>query len=1469
MCVNRICERLISYPYNSANKPKQGSIAMTKRLALLLIILLLAATPVIAEEQKTNDTLVIAISADFQPFTFLNAEGAPAGMFVDIWRLWAEKTGKQVEFISSDWNTSIENLKNQMADIHSGLVYSFEHPGWESGLVPIYEAEIALFSPLKEKKISDLKELSGQTVAAIRGIQLEQYLTQNYPDIQVFSCNTRAELVKVTREGKAKAFVAILPVGQAVIDRLGVSGEFRTVDKIVYRENIYPGVLKGNTELRALVIMGFNAISQEELAEIEARWIPDPAKRYFNKPTSKIRLTPEEETWLKAHKTIRLGISPVMPPLKFTEKGVIKGLEPDYANLLSEYTGISFEYVVCAFKEMDAKAKAGETDMFLSVYVPERLEHMTFTKPFLDFDQIIVSRSDAPFVSGLEALKGKKIAILKGLKLHEKILAPYAGIEIVRVDTMEEMFQAVSESKADALISKTYLATYVMPRYPNLKIAGVADIPHDPYYYAVRKEYPELVSILDKAINSIPKERVDAIIQKWFSVRLEYRPNWSEVRKWALAIGGAFSLLLGLTLFWNRRLAREIDKRRQSENDLRESEERFALAVRGSNEGIWDWNIVTNSNYFSPRFCELLCYGPDEINHELKTFEALLHPEDHDRILEAVRRHLEEHHPYDVEYRLRLKNGDYRWFHARGQAIWAEAGKPQRMAGSITDITQRKQAEEWLREGERVKSELLAKLDEAQHIAMIGSWEWDLNTNQVWWSDETYRIFGVTPQNYVPSFDENGKFIHPDDLEQYGKIFGHTLQTGEPLDSDFRLIAKDGLQKYCNAKGKVVCDDSGQPHRFAGTIMDITERQQAGEIILRERKQAQLYLDIAGVMLAALNDKGHITMINQKGCAILGYNEREILGRNWFEVCLPKSRVEELMGVFVKLMRGELAPVEYYENPIVTKNMDEREIAFHNAVLYDQQGNISGILFSGEDITERRQGEQERDRLKAILRALIDSCPAWIACMDTDGSYLIANSYYTETFLLPLSQIEGHNFQEVFPPDLYERHKKLIAQSVAIGKTLQWEDQASLKENQITHVYGSYTPLYDNDGSLWGVSAFGLDITALRQAEQEKDRLQAQIQQAVKMQAVGTLAGGIAHEFNNLLGVIMGCAEMARDEVPADSFAKNQLDKVMKASFRVKDLVKQILTFSRQAQQKQIVANLCPLVKESVKLIQPSIPSSVEIETRIDSDCRNAKVDPTEIQQIVMNLCSNAVWAMKEKGTITISMNEVSVTDNDVLISKGLSAGDYVKLSFADTGCGMDQQTVSQIFVPFFTTKEVGQGTGMGLAIIYGIIESYGGTITVESEVGKGTTFHLYFPVTGEPAAEVQALVEEIPRGTERILLVDDEEIYASMEAEVIGRLGYDVCLKTSSIEALEAYKATPEGYDLIITDQIMPGLSGDELVKEIRAIRPAIPIILCTGYSTQMDEGKAKALGINGFAFKPMARKDIAKLIRKVLDAA
>ncbi len=386
---------------------------------------------------------------------------------------------------------------------------------------------------------------------------------------------------------------------------------------------------------------------------------------------------------------------------------------------------------------------------------------------------------------------------------------------------------------------------------------------------------------------------------------------------------------------------------------------------------------------------------------------------------------------------------------------------------------------------------------------------------------------------------------------------------------------------------------------------------------------------------------------------------------------------------------------------------------------------------------------------------------------------------------------------------------------------------------------------------------YAFDITQRRRSEE-------QLKQALKMQAVGTLAGGIAHEFNNLLGVIMGCADLAREEIPADSFAGKQLAKVMKASFRARDLVKKILTFSRKSHQQQAVFHFESLVKETIKLIETSLPTSVEVKLDIPSGSSSVFVDPAEIQQIILNISINAIYAMQEKGILSISVKMAHLSENGAV--NALPAGKYAVLIIQDTGSGIKEEDLPRIFDPFFSTKEVGHGTGMGLSIVHSIMESYNGKIMVESEIGKGSTFRFYFPITNGLAAHGGVDILPQQKGCERILFVDDDLMYAEMGSEMLASLDYEVDLKVDSSEALEAFKDAPEKYDLVITDQIMPNLSGEDLIKEIRSIRPGIPIILCTGYSTQMDEKKAEALGVE-FAFKPIAKAEIAKLIRKALD--
>ncbi len=382
-------------------------------------------------------------------------------------------------------------------------------------------------------------------------------------------------------------------------------------------------------------------------------------------------------------------------------------------------------------------------------------------------------------------------------------------------------------------------------------------------------------------------------------------------------------------------------------------------------------------------------------------------------------------------------------------------------------------------------------------------------------------------------------------------------------------------------------------------------------------------------------------------------------------------------------------------------------------------------------------------------------------------------------------------------------------------------------------------------------------------------KYERQLQQVLKIQAIGTLAGGIAHDFNNILFPIVGYTELTMDEVPDDSVAHNNLEEVLKAANRAKDLVQQILTFSRQSGQERKPVKVHSIIKEALKLLRASIPASIEIKSNIDDDCHPVMGDATQIHQVIMNLCTNAYQAMQDKGgTLEVNLSEVDV-GYDVTVQKiGMQPGRHLQLLVRDEGCGMDAAVLDRIFEPYYTTKEQGKGTGLGLSVIHGIVKNHRGDISVASSPGKGTTFKVYLPIT-----EDADIVNEFEpsngaaKGNEHILLIDDEEQIVSMEQRMLENLGYEVTARTDSNEALKEFSEKPQNFDLVITDMTMPHMMGDELAKKLLDIKPDIPVILCTGFNEDITEEKALSMGIQKFVMKPVIKNDLATTIRTVLD--
>jgi PAS domain S-box-containing protein len=532
-----------------------------------------------------------------------------------------------------------------------------------------------------------------------------------------------------------------------------------------------------------------------------------------------------------------------------------------------------------------------------------------------------------------------------------------------------------------------------------------------------------------------------------------------------------------------------------------------------------------------------------------------------------------------------------------------------------------------------------------------------------------------------------------------------------------------------------------------------------------------------------------------------------------------------------------------------------------------------GVLFIGLLLTHeehRHWARVEHEKSEIRYREVVEGTDDLITRVDRDGRFTYVNHKANEIIGLAPQACLGLSALVFIHEDDREQTKAwfedIISRKVPNGS---FENRSVSRSGQVRHLQWTSSFLYDHQGEILSVSSIARDVTDRKKSEEEKKQLEFQLVQAQKMEAIGTLAGGIAHDFNNILSAIMGYNELAIDSIDDGSEISEYLKRVMMASYRAKNLVRQILSFSRTDPHEELPVQVSLLVQESLQLLRSAIPTTIEIKQDIRDADEKVLADAVQIHQIIMNLCTNAAQAMEEDGgLLEIGLTTVEFEPDQTGKHLDLEPGKYQKLMVSDTGVGMDGETLARVFEPFFTTKEVDQGTGMGLSVVHGIVASHGGAILAESEPRKGSVFTVYLPVFGgiEAAGEGSEDIQLVG-GKERILLVDDEEELATMDKNRLERFGYRVTAATSSVKALEYFKKHPDDFDLLITDYTMPEMTGTTLSKEILAIRPDIPIIIATGFSQQLTPEKVNSLGIKRMLMKPQMGDRFARVVREVLD--
>lgn len=832
----------------------------------------------------------------------------------------------------------------------------------------------------------------------------------------------------------------------------------------------------------------------------------------------------------------------------------------------------------------------------------------------------------------------------------------------------------------------------------------------------------------------------------------------------------------------------------------------------------------------------------------------ILHPQ---AFLESVC-HLYQHHDETSDDEIRLVDGRTLFRHSA--PIKGATGAYYGRVWFFRDVTEGKKAEETIRENE----EKFRAIYEGSNDAIMLLTE----TGFIDCNERTVEMFGMTgkedfcaahPANVSPPFQPDGWDSRSAALAQIRAAFkkGHQRFEWVHRKAGGEDFIADVLLSSFVCAGKTT---------LQATVRDITDQKKMLESLQKSEQELRLTLEATTDGIWQWNLVDNTIWFSPKYYAMLGYEpgEFEASFQAWREMIHPDDQ-DRAVEVILDFVRG--ATVEYKnEFRLRTKDGDYCWIRASARVgERDDQGNAVRVIGNHQDITDLKHADEMIRESKKLYERLTEQSLAGIYLIK-GGCFIFLNSRAASMSGCNPGELIGIQADSIIHPedrkDVRENARRMLRGEI----NAPYEFRIMAKDGKIRWVMETVSAIRNGGDQV--ILGNCMDITEKKSEEEKRQFLECQLQQAQRMEALGTLAGGIAHDFNNILSSVMGFTELAIRESHADK-RLNHLEQVMKASERAKNLTGQILDFSRRAEEGKKSFDIRPIVKETLKLMKASLPSTILIKQNIISKPATVLADPTQIHQVMMNLCTNAAYAMREKGGVLhVHLSLIDIDQEMALLNPDINTGPHIQLKISDTGHGIDPDIIDRIFHPFFTTKKQGEGTGLGLSVVYGIVKNHGGAISVQSSLKSGTTFTVYLPSLSIDVAtnEMKSPVST-PGGRERILFVDDESAIVTATEQYLGSLGYDVVATSESLEALEIFRKAPNRIDLVITDMTMPQLTGLELSKEILTIQPGIPIILCTGYSQLIQEKLLKQQGIRELVKKPITMADLSRRIRQVLD--